>query len=93
MLQRFKFSVPEGAFVSYRHDCCSQDLQLAEGEAVDTSEYQIRTLQEVRAEAERKVITMAMLHYDNNISEVARRLEISRPTLYSLIKKYAIKVD
>lgn len=48
-------------------------------------------LKQVRSEAERKAILRALNHSDANISETAKILGITRPTLYSLMEKYGIK--
>ena len=48
-------------------------------------------LKEVREIAERKAILRAMNHCDDNISEAAQLLGITRPTLYSLIEKLGLK--
>ncbi|MCJ7601048.1 MAG: sigma 54-interacting transcriptional regulator, partial [Desulfobulbaceae bacterium] len=46
------------------------------------------TLREARELAEKKVIRQALALTNNNISQAARLLEISRPTLHDLIKKH-----
>jgi len=48
-------------------------------------------LKQVRGEAERRAILRALNHADNNISDTARILGVTRPTLYSLMEKYDIK--
>lgn len=40
--------------------------------------------------AEEKAIRAAMIRYNGNLSMVAKALEVSRPTLYSKLKKYGI---
>ena len=52
-----------------------------------------RTLREIRAEAERHAIEYTLRSTRYNISETARRLGVSRPTIYSLIKKYRIPAE
>jgi len=47
-------------------------------------------LKAVREEAETAAIKRALQHADNNISEAARLLGITRPTLYSLFDKYQL---
>lgn len=44
----------------------------------------------VREDAERKAIQRALCHTDNNVSETAKALGITRPTLYSLFEKYGL---
>ncbi|HBK30892.1 sigma-54-dependent transcriptional regulator [Limibacterium fermenti] len=41
-------------------------------------------------EMERTLIERAIRHHDNNLSAIAKELGISRPTLYSKIKKYGL---
>ncbi|MDF1530537.1 MAG: PEP-CTERM-box response regulator transcription factor, partial [Sedimenticola sp.] len=48
-------------------------------------------LKQVRGEAERKAILRALNHSDSNISDTAKILGVTRPTLYSLMEKYDIK--
>lgn len=50
-------------------------------------------LKEVREEAERRAILRAMSHSNENISETAKILGITRPTLYSMMEKYGLKPD
>jgi len=45
----------------------------------------------VREDAERKAIQRALNHTDNNVSETAKALGITRPTLYNLFEKHGIK--
>ena len=71
----------DGAYVSV------QDLQLAE---TDSSPMPLN-LKEVREGAERKAIQRAMWHCDDNISDAASALGITRPTLYSLLEKHGLK--
>ena len=71
----------DGAYISV------QDLQLAE---TDSSPMPLN-LKEVREGAERKAIQRAMWHCDDNISDAASALGITRPTLYSLLEKHGLK--
>ncbi|MET0107088.1 MAG: sigma 54-interacting transcriptional regulator, partial [Sedimenticola sp.] len=48
-------------------------------------------LKEVREEAERKAIIRALNYTDNNISQTAKALGLTRPTLYTLMEKYHLK--
>jgi DNA replication protein DnaC len=50
----------------------------------------VTSLREVRYSIERQKLIEAMNHCNNNISKVARVLGISRPSVYSLRKKYNI---
>ncbi len=50
-------------------------------------------LREVRVQAEKQAIYRALEHTNKNISQAARLLGVSRPTLYNLFAKYEITVD
>ena len=49
------------------------------------------TLKAARQEAERRVIQQAMTQAEGNISEAARLLDISRPTLYQLLSEHGLR--
>ncbi len=51
----------------------------------------LATLREIREETERKAITRALVLTDNNVSQAAKSLGISRPTFYGLLK--ALHID
>ncbi|MGH8178805.1 MAG: sigma 54-interacting transcriptional regulator, partial [Steroidobacter sp.] len=63
------------------------DMGLAEG--VDGGS--IFNLREVRARAERQVITQVLAMVDNNISRAAELLGMTRPTLYDLMERYGLR--
>jgi two-component system NtrC family response regulator len=71
----------DGAYIS------AQDLQLQESEADDLP----LNLKEVRMQAERKAVIRALGHCNDNISEAAGLLGVTRPTLYSLMEKLGMK--
>ncbi len=48
-------------------------------------------LKQVREEAEFKAIRRALAHANDNISEAAKLLGITRPTLYNLLEKHGLK--
>jgi two-component system, NtrC family, response regulator len=48
-------------------------------------------LRQVREGSERKAVVRALAHTENNISDAAGVLGITRPTLYKLIEKYELK--
>ncbi|MDD1635326.1 MAG: sigma 54-interacting transcriptional regulator [Methylococcaceae bacterium] len=50
-------------------------------------------LKEVREAAETLAIKRALTHSNNNISNTARLLGVTRPTLYTLFEKYGIHVN
>ncbi|MBR9912423.1 MAG: PEP-CTERM-box response regulator transcription factor [Gammaproteobacteria bacterium] len=64
-----------------------EDLEISESE----TEKQPLNLREVRDEAERKAILRALNHADHNISEAAKHLGVTRPTLYNMLEKYNLK--
>jgi two-component system, NtrC family, response regulator len=49
-------------------------------------------LKNVREDADRRAIRLAMARADGNISSAAKMLGISRPTFYDLIKQYNINI-
>jgi two-component system NtrC family response regulator len=51
------------------------------------TETQSLSLREAREEAEREIIQRTLAIHDNNVSHAAAALGISRPSLYSLVKK------
>ena len=66
------------------------DLGLEDEENGEKTEQTLLTLKEARAQAEKNVIRHAMALTDNNVSQAARLLETSRPTLHDLIKKHRL---
>jgi len=64
----------------------AEDLDLAAGDADETP----LNLKAAREQADRKVIRHALARSEGNISNTARLLGISRPTLYDLLKQYDI---
>ena len=50
-------------------------------------------LKEVREIAETAAIKRALSHADNNVSNAAKLLGVTRPTLYTLFNKYGIQVN
>jgi two-component system NtrC family response regulator len=49
------------------------------------------TLKEARNEAEKRAIRMALLQSNDNITNAAKILDVSRPTLYDLLRQYDLK--
>jgi two-component system NtrC family response regulator len=49
-------------------------------------------LKEVRDEAERKAIIRAMSHSNQNITDAANALGVTRPTLYKLLERLGLKI-
>jgi len=64
----------------------AEDLQIRASELAEVQATQAESLED----AEEKVIRQAMKQYNGNLSLVAKALKISRPTLYSRLKKYGI---
>jgi two-component system NtrC family response regulator len=64
------------------------DLDLADGNEAQS----LVTLRHARRKAEREVIERALATSNNNVSQAAKILGISRPTLYSLLQDYDIKI-
>lgn len=62
------------------------DLQLCERTSMPAEEWHEETLDQ----AEERTIREAMARYGGNLTMVAKSLGVSRPTLYSKLKKYSI---
>ncbi len=56
-------------------------------------EQKLSTLKEARETAEKNAVRRALALSGNNISQAAKLLEISRPTLHDLLKKHGISND
>jgi two-component system NtrC family response regulator len=50
----------------------------------------VQSLREARGAAERHALVDVLSRYRGNISQAARELKVSRPTLHSLLDKYAV---
>jgi two-component system NtrC family response regulator len=68
------------------------DLGL-EGIPLKQEEQKLATLKEARETAEINAVRRALALSGNNISQAAKLLEISRPTLHDLLKKHGINND
>ncbi len=66
-----------------------EDLELG---AVEQQGEKLKTLRDVRDEAERLAIGRALAETDGNVSKAAELLDVTRPTLYSLLGKFDLKV-
>ena len=65
----------------------AEDLDLADGEEPPVPV----NLKAAREEADRKAIRQALARTEGNISNAAKLLGISRPTLYDLLKQYGLQ--
>jgi two-component system NtrC family response regulator len=66
----------------------AEDLDLDDAEG---SEAEALNLKSAREQADRKMIRHALARSEGNISNTARLLGISRPTLYDLLKQYDLQ--
>ena len=64
-----------------------EDLELSPSE----EEAMPFNLRQVRESSERRAIQRALLNTDDNISEAAKLLGVTRPTLYNFLEKYNIR--
>lgn len=53
----------------------------------------LQTLKDAREQAELRVVTEALTRNHGNISQAARELEVTRPTMHDLMKKYDLSRD
>ena len=65
----------------------AQDLELP----VDQDQPNVLNLRQIREAAERQALKKALIHTNNNLSQAAELLGITRPTLYALLNKYNMK--
>lgn len=72
---------------------------LTEGQRITTAdlgfndiddEASCMTLKHARESAERQIIQKALILHNNNVTQAAQTLEVSRPQLYNLIKKLGV---
>ncbi len=69
----------------------SEDLGLEDELSSQQSNEKLLSLQEARNQAEIRCIQRALVLTGNNISQAAKLLETSRPTLHDLINKHSIE--
>jgi two-component system NtrC family response regulator len=67
-------------------DCKDLDLNSAE------TKRRLMSLREAREMAERQAISMALSETGQNVTKAAEILEVARPTLYTLLTKFNLKV-
>ena len=86
------------------HNCIRRALSVSAGKKIESvdlglgnfnnklqGQEKLITIQQARDEVEQICIRKALMLTGNNISEAAKLLEISRPTLHDLLKKHGIK--
>jgi two-component system NtrC family response regulator len=75
---------------------------MASGSAINTADLELQDtaelqpsldLREARLRAERLVLQQALLYSKSNLSQAAKLLGISRPTLYDLIRQHGLAID
>jgi two-component system NtrC family response regulator len=80
--------VKRAVLMSTTTQVTEQDLELeACGDVVKT----VKPLREIRNIAERSAIVSALAEAGGNVSKASELLEITRPTLYSLLNKFDLK--
>jgi two-component system, NtrC family, response regulator len=77
----------EGDYLSAR------DLELEDRSTPDGVAGEVKTLKQVRDEAEEAAIILALARNGYNITRAAQDLDVSRPTLHDLIKKHDIQMQ
>lgn len=82
--------IKRAVIMSTHRNISPADLGLG---TTDEEDRPLPTLQEVREQAEKDHLKMALVASNWNISQVSRRLSTSRTTLYELIEKYGLKND
>lgn len=60
---------------------------------MEQKDQKLSTLKETRDTAEKHAVRQALTLSANNISQAARLLEVSRPTLHDLLKKHGISIE
>lgn len=79
--------VKRGVIMAEGQQISAEDLELGNTD----SEPMPLNLKEVREAAERKAIVRAMSHCNDNITDAANVLGITRPTLYNLLERLGLK--
>lgn len=71
----------------------AEDLDLPGDDETDDDSDTLLNIKAAREESDRKVIRRALARSEGNISNTARLLGISRPTLYDLLKQYDLQAN
>ncbi|MEM1133117.1 MAG: PEP-CTERM-box response regulator transcription factor [Pseudomonadota bacterium] len=69
----------------------AEDLDLGGDDEAEADSDSLLNIKAAREESDRKVIRRALARSEGNISNTARLLGISRPTLYDLLKQYDLQ--
>tara|TARA_B100001540_G_C15809197_1_gene643626 strand:+ start:1844 stop:3199 length:1356 start_codon:yes stop_codon:yes gene_type:complete len=86
-VRELESKVKRGVIMADGSQVGAQDMELAPSEA----EPMPLNLKEVREEAERRAVLRAMNHCNQNITDAANVLGITRPTLYNLLERLGLK--
>jgi two-component system, NtrC family, response regulator len=70
-----------------------EDLGIDAPVSSNGPEYKPINLKEAKDSFEKEMIVKSLIQHQNNLTQAADALGISRPTLYDLIKKYGLKSD
>lgn len=65
-----------------------EDLELPVSSELEAAPFNLR---QVREDAEKRAIQRALLNTDENLSEAAKLLGVTRPTLYNFLEKYKMR--
>lgn len=65
-----------------------EDLELPVSSELEVAPFNLR---QVREDAEKRAIQRALLNTDENLSEAAKLLGVTRPTLYNFLEKYKMR--
>lgn len=87
-VRELKNRVKRAVIMAEGKQITSKDLELDDALTNDTD----FTLRRVRDQAEQQALLRALSHAGGKVSVAADLLDISRPTMYDLIKKYNLKV-
>ncbi|MHB1286912.1 MAG: sigma 54-interacting transcriptional regulator [Leptospirales bacterium] len=79
-------SISRAVIISESHEITSRDLGLAE-EVVEKRAFP-RTLREFRESHEKNILWDCLVRNDGNVAKVSEELDISRPSVYNMLKKY-----
>ncbi len=70
-----------------------EDLNLRQSPDAADAEDELASLKEVRNRAEKRALVNVLAATGGNMTEAARVLGVSRPTVYSLLKQHNLRVD